>query len=445
MNNDTMNTKYKNNKTKNKQSVLWSSDDKAMDDAVMNYMAGDDVRLDQSLLLYDIQGTWAHLVGLAEIGIITNKELSQFEVALKTMKTAYMEGTFELDQRFEDGHSAIEFYLTELLGELGKKAHTGRSRNDQVLTCLRLFMKDQLGLLKDEVVVVIEVLLPLAEQHQDTLMPGYTHLQRAMPTTVAVWLLGFAESLMDDMQHLNHLMSLLDSSPLGTAAGFGVPLPLARNTSAKAMGFSRVQINPVSAQNSRGKYELMTLHGLSYLMSDVRRFAWDLSLFMSSEFNFIKLAASHTTGSSIMPNKNNPDVVELMRAGLSVVEGAMQQTQSLLSLPSGYQRDLQLSKEPMLKGMEMTRNTFALLPGLLNAMHFNVAQMKAAITPEMMATDQALHKVKQGQSFREAYLDSKHDDELIISAEQSIADRVSLGGAGNLGLELLRERLAELK
>ncbi|VAW47157.1 Argininosuccinate lyase [hydrothermal vent metagenome] len=443
MNNDIMSNESMSNK--GKQSVLWSSDDEStINDAVMQYLAGDDVRLDQALLLYDIQGTWAHLVGLAEIDIITEQELAQFSAALKDLKIAYVEKKFVLDQRFEDGHSAIEFYLTEQLGDLGKKAHTGRSRNDQVLTCLRLFMKDQLGLLKHEVVAVIEALLPLAEQHKNTLMPGYTHLQRAMPTTVAVWLLGFVESLMDDLQHLNHLMSLLDSSPLGTAAGFGVPLPLVRNTSAATMGFSRLQVNPVCAQNSRGKYELMTLHALSYLMSDVRRFAWDLSLFMTSEFDFIKLASSHTTGSSIMPNKNNPDVVELMRAGLSVVEGAVQQTQSLMSLPSGYQRDLQLSKEPLLKGMEMTRKTFALLPGLLQAMHFNEAQMKAAITPEMMTTDQAMHKVKQGQSFRNAYLDSKQDEDLIITAEQSIAERVSLGGAANLGLELLHERLAFL-
>ncbi|MGJ8662643.1 MAG: argininosuccinate lyase [Marinicella sp.] len=431
--------------TTKQPSVLWSGEEQAMDNEVMNYMAGDDVELDQSFLLYDIQGTQAHLVGLAEIGVITKDELEQFSFALKALKTAYLDKTFVLDQRFEDGHSAIEFYLTEQLGELGKKAHTGRSRNDQVLTCLRLFMKDQMGLLKTEVLAVIDALFSLAEQHQNTLMPGYTHLQRAMPTTVAVWILGLAESLMDDVQHLNHMTNLLDASPLGTAAGFGVPLPLARATSAQAMDLSRVQINPVSAQNSRGKYELMTLHALSYLMSDVRRFAWDLSLFMTSEFNFIKLASSHTTGSSIMPNKNNPDVVELMRAGLSVIEGAIQQIQSLLSLPSGYQRDLQLSKEPLIKGMEMTRKTFALLPGLLQAMQFNADQMKAAITPEMMATDQALHKVKQGQSFREAYLDSKQDEDLIITAEQSIADRVSLGGAANLGLELLKERLEELK
>lgn len=429
----------------NKQSVLWSPESATMSEEVMAYLAGDDVKLDQALFLYDIQGTWAHLVGLAEIDIITQDDLKQFSSALKALELAFVEGTFKLDARFEDGHSAIEFYLTEQLGDLGKKAHTGRSRNDQVLTCSRLFIKDQLSLLKKQVVEVIEVLLPMAEHHKDTLMPGYTHIQRAMPTTVAVWLLGLAESLLDDSEHINHLTKLLNSSPLGTAAGFGVPLPLARELSAETMGFTRVQINPVAAQNSRGKYELMTLHALSYLMSDVRRFAWDLSLFMSSEFNFLSLESSHTTGSSIMPNKNNPDVVELMRAGLAVVEGAIAQVQSLLSLPSGYQRDLQLSKEPLIKGMEMTRKTFALLPGLLKAIKFNQETMKNAITPEMMATDQALQKVKQGQSFREAYLDSKQDDELVITAEQSIQDRVSLGGAANLGLDLLRERLLSLK
>jgi argininosuccinate lyase len=421
--------------------VLWSAESTKMSEEVMAYLAGADVELDQALFLYDIQGTRAHLVGLAEIGIITENELQQFSKALSALELAFIDQTFKLDARFEDGHSAIEFYLTEQLGDLGKKAHTGRSRNDQVLTCLRLFMKDQLGLLKQQVVAVIEVLLPMAEQHQNTLMPGYTHIQRAMPTTVAVWLLGLTESLLDDTEHLNHLMQLLDSSPLGTAAGFGVPLPLARKLSAETMGFSRVQVNPVAAQNSRGKYELMTLHTLSYLMSDVRRFAWDLSLFMSSEFDFLKLASSHTTGSSIMPNKNNPDVVELMRAGLAVVEGAAAQVQSLLSLPSGYQRDLQLSKEPLIKGMEMTRKTFDLLPDLLKAIQFNEEKMRAAITPEMMTTDQALQKVKQGQSFREAYLDSKQDDKLVITAEQSIQNRVSLGGAANLGLELLKERL----
>lgn len=435
-----------NTKTNQQQSVLWAAQGaKQLAPDVMAYLAGEDVVLDQALFVYDIQGTQAHLLGLAKIGIISADEYAAFTDALDELKTAFEQGTFSLDERFEDGHSAIEFYLTQKLGEVGKKAHTGRSRNDQVLTCLRLYMQDQMAVVKQLGIDAIEVLIELAECHQDTMMPGYTHLQRAMPNTVAVWLLGFAESLMDDVQHLNSVMHLLDASPLGTAAGFGVPLQLPRAETAAAMGLSRVQINPVSTQNSRGKYELICLHALSYLLLDVRRFAWDLSLFMTSEFDFIQMGSTHTTGSSIMPNKNNPDVVELLRGSLSVVDGAVQQIQSLLSLPSGYQRDLQLSKEPLIKGMQKTQATLALLPDLLQALTFKKDQMKDAITSEMMATDQALEKVKQGQSFRDAYLDSKQDDELIITAEQSIKDRVSLGGATNLGIDLLKDRLAELK
>lgn len=428
-----------------KPAVLWDAQgSQQLANGVMAYLAGEDVLLDQALFLYDIQGTAAHVQGLAHIGIISHEELQQFTQALHDLAELYKNHEFSLDSRFEDGHSAIEFYLTEQLGDLGKKAHTGRSRNDQVLTCLRLYMQDQLQTVKQQTTAIIQVLFEMADQHKDSLMPGYTHLQRAMPNTVAMWLLGFAESLLDDTEHLNGLIKLMDSSPLGTAAGFGVPLPLAREETAAAMGFSRVQINPVSVQNSRGKYELMCLHALSYLLMDVRRFAWDLSLFMTSEFDFIQMGASHTTGSSIMPNKNNPDVVELMRASLSVVDGAVQQIQSLLSLPSGYQRDLQLSKGPLLKGMTMTQNTLALIPELLKALTFKKENMKNAITPEMMATDQAVSKVKQGQSFRDAYLDSKSVEGNTITAHDSIEQRVSLGGAANLGLGLLKGRLAEL-
>jgi argininosuccinate lyase len=433
-----------NKTTQAPKAVLWSKDQQTMPPEVMAFLAGEDVRLDRHLLIYDIRGTRAHLLGLAEIGIISDAELSRFKQSLDALEQAYQVGDFVLDERFEDGHSAIEFFLTEQLGELGKKAHTGRSRNDQVLTCLRLFMQDQLAGLSDQVIGVIQKLFSMAKANQDTLMPGYTHLQRAMPNTVAVWLLGLAEGLLDDLEHLSNLRQLLNSSPLGTAAGFGVPLPLARETSARAMGFDRVQVNPVSTQNSRGKYELMVLHGLSYLLSDVRRFAWDLSLYMTDEFDFIGLNSSHTTGSSIMPNKNNPDVVELMRASLAVVDGAVAQVQSLLSLPGGYQRDLQLSKEPLIKGMQATREVISLLPGLLGAMVIKKGHMRAAISAEMMATDQALHKVKQGHSFRDAYLDSKADQALKITPEESIQSRVSLGGAANLGLELMQSRLEGL-
>lgn len=428
---------------KNKN-YLWSGDnDMSIDAELMDFLAGQDIKLDRHLFIFDIKGTQAHIAGLAKINILTQIEYQKLYDSLNELKNLYINGEFVLNNNYEDCHSAIEFYLTQQLGELGKKAHTGRSRNDQVLTCSRLFTKHNLQQIKllscDLALIVIE----LAKKHKDTIMPGYTHLQRAMPNTVAVWLLGFAEAMIDDSYLLNHTIDYINTSPLGTAAGFGVPLDLPREQVAHEMGFDRVQINPVYAQNSRGKFDLVVLQALYQIMLNIRRFSWDLSLFMTSEFNFISLDKSHTTGSSIMPNKSNPDVVELMRASLSTVEASMTQIQSLLSLPSGYQRDLQLSKEPLIKSVLLTKQVLKLMPGLIKALKFNKQDMQQAISSEMMATDQALAHVKQGASFRDAYGQAKSEVS-DISANESIKSRVSLGGAANLGLEFLEGRLQGL-
>lgn len=427
------------------QHLLWNDKKSTIDPKVMAFMAGNDILLDQHLFLYDIQGTASHIQGLTEIGLLTEQENQSFQSALTQLKDQFESGDFVLDQRFEDGHSAIEWFLVEQLGDLGKKAHTGRSRNDQVLTCLRLYMKDQLQLAQKATQPIVETLLSMAEAHIDTLMPGYTHLQRAMPNTACVWLAGHAESLIDGMYGLANTRELLNASPLGAAAGFGVPLPLAREKTAQLMGFDRVQINPFYVQNSRGKFELMTLQSLYHVMLDIRRLSWDLSLFMTAEFNFITMNSSHTTGSSIMPNKNNPDVVELMRAQLAVIEGAMQEIQAMLSLPSGYQRDLQMSKAPLIRAVQCTLQTLELVPGLLNALQFNEKAMSEAISEDMMATDQAIEAAKEGVSFRDAYLDAKSGQGFEISAQESIKNRVSLGGAANPGLNLIRSRLEGVK
>ncbi len=426
------------------QHLLWNDKKSTIDPKVMAFMAGNDILLDQHLFLYDIQGTASHIQGLTEIGLLIEQENQSFQSALIQLKEQFESGDFVLDQRFEDGHSAIEWFLVNALGDLGKKAHTGRSRNDQVLTCLRLYMKDQLQRAQQAIHPIVETLLSLATDHMNTLMPGYTHLQRAMPNTVCVWLAGHAESLIDDMYGLANARELLNASPLGTAAGFGVPLPLAREQTAQLMGFDRVQVNPFYAQNSRGKFELMTLQSLYHVMLDIRRLSWDLSLFMTAEFNFISMNSSHTTGSSIMPNKNNPDVVELMRAQLAVIEGAMQEIQAMLSLPSGYQRDLQMSKAPLIRAVQCTLQTLELVPGLLNALQFNEKAMSEAISDDMMATDQAIEAAKKGVSFRDAYLDAKSGQGPTISAQDSINNRVSLGGAANPGLDLIRSRLEGL-
>ena len=425
---------------KNKN-YLWSGEDgNNIHQDLMDFMAGNDIKLDRHLFVFDIEATKVHVQGLKKIGVFTSDEYRKVKKALKVLKKQFQSGEFSLDNRYEDGHSAIEFYLTEQLGSLGKKTHTGRSRNDQVLTCSRLFMRHHLQQIKELNKLITSSLLDLAEKHKNTAMPGYTHLQRAMPTTVAVWLLGFAESLIDDNLLIDSTISYINSSPLGTAAGFGVPLDLPREFTAKKLKFERVQINPVYAQNSRGKFDLVVLQTLYQVMLDIRRFSWDLSLFMTNEFNFVKLDKSYTTGSSIMPNKSNPDVVELMRASLSVIEGSISQIQSLMSLPSGYQRDLQMSKEPMVKSLLFTTKVLKLIPGLIDAMNFNPEVMKSAISPEMMATDHALEQVKKGKNFRDAYGMAKVTEN-NISYQDSIRNRISLGGAANLGIKSLRKRL----
>ena len=425
---------------KNKN-YLWSGEDgNNIHQDLMDFMAGNDIKLDRHLFVFDIEATKVHVQGLKKIGVFTSDEYRKVKKALKVLKKQFQSGEFSLDNRYEDGHSAIEFYLTEQLGSLGKKTHTGRSRNDQVLTCSRLFMRHHLQQIKELNKLITSSLLDLAEKHKNTAMPGYTHLQRAMPTTVAVWLLGFAESLIDDNLLIDSTISYINSSPLGTAAGFGVPLNLPREFTAKKLKFERVQINPVYAQNSRGKFDLVVLQTIYQVMLDIRRFSWDLSLFMTDEFNFVKLDKSYTTGSSIMPNKANPDVVELMRASLSVIEGSISQIQSLMSLPSGYQRDLQMSKEPMVKSLLFTTQVLKLIPGLIDAMNFNPEVMKSAISPEMMATDYALEQVKKGKNFRDAYGTAKVTEN-NISYQDSIRNRISLGGAANLGIKSLRKRL----
>ena len=423
------------------KNYLWSDqDNQSIDDELMDFMAGQDIVLDKHLFVFDIVATQAHIGGLKTVNILTQTEYRQLHDCLSELKGLYEKGKFVLDNSYEDGHSAIEFYLTQQLGDLGKKSHTGRSRNDQVLTCTRLFTKHHLQNIQTLTTDVAKIVMDLAAQHQETAMPGYTHLQRAMPNTVAVWLLGFAESMIDDSYLLQSTIGYLDCSPLGTAAGFGVPLDLPREQVAKELRFERVQVNPVYAQNSRGKFDLVVLQALYQVMLNVRRFSWDLSLFMTSEFNFINLEKSHTTGSSIMPNKANPDVVELMRASVSVIEGSMAQIQALISLPSGYQRDLQMTKEPLIKSVLLTKQVLKLIPGLIKALKFNKQNMIDAITPEMMATDQALEQVKKGVNFRDAYGQAK-TGKSEISYQQSLNERKSLGGSANLGVSTLYSRL----
>ena len=422
---------------------LWDKDGATIDGRIQRFLAGDDVVLDRELFLHDVRASQAHVRGLARVGVITAGEATSLEAALDDLAAAFTRGDFILDDRFEDGHSAIEAYLTEKLGEPGKKVHTGRSRNDQVLVALRLHARATLDEAHTHVKAAAAALLDRAEADASTPMPGYTHLQRAVPSSIGLWLAGLAESLIDDAALITSTARWMDACPLGTAAGYGVNLPLDRQGVSDDLGFSRLLVNPMYAQNSRGKLELQLLMALLQPLLDVRRFAWDLSLYTTAEMAFVKLPAEYVTGSSIMPNKKNPDVVELLRASPAVVLGALAEVESVLSLPSGFQRDLQATKGPVLRASARALEALSLVPALVRRMDFDRDRMRAAITPDLHATDVAVELALAGVPFREAY--RRVADGLSTLAarrpEDSLAARTSPGATGDLMLGVLRARL----
>ena len=429
--------------------LIWKKEGKgeSADPAIMAFLAGEDIELDKQLLLFDIQASAAHVKGLQQIDILSPVEAGKLLEGLESIAKDIQEGTRELDSRYEDGHSAIESWLTEMLGDIGGKIHTGRSRNDQVAVALRLYMKDRLKHLQSTCTQIATVLLSRVESEGDLPMAGYTHLQSAMPSSVGLWLAGHAEAFIDNAELAALTCQWLDASPLGTASGFGVNLNLPRQAVAEELGFARLVVNPQCAQNSRGKIELQALSVLSACTLDLRRLAWDLSLFTTHEFGFVKLPDQYCTGSSIMPNKNNPDTVELLRAIHGVVQGAQTELSSVLSLPSGYQRDLQATKPPLLRAFGKGLQALDLLPDLLAKFKWQKDRMRDSITSEMLATDRALDMARDGIPFRDAYRTASSES-VDISEEgiaQSLINRVSPGGCGQLETDLLESRLRSLK
>ncbi|AKT40157.1 argininosuccinate lyase [Chondromyces crocatus] len=426
---------------------IWDKGGAAVDEAVQRFCAADDVVLDRELFPFDVRASVAHVNGLARIGVLSEEERVALVRELGQIGEAFAEGRFVLDARFEDGHSAIEHLLGERLGDVGRKVHTGRSRNDQVLVAARLWLKERLGALGALCLDAAGVCLDRATTGERVPMPGYTHLQRAVPSSLGAFFAGHAEAFLDDAETARAARARVDQSPLGTAAGYGVNLPLDRTGVAAELGFSRVQVSPIYAQNSRGKLELLGLTALHQATLDVRRLAWDLSLFSTAEFAFARLPEAYTTGSSIMPNKRNPDVVELLRTLPAAVEGAMAELSATLSLPSGYHRDLQATKGPVLRAFGRALDGLALVPALLERVTFDEARMRAAIDPTMYATDRAVELAASGTPFRDAYRQAAAEMAGLAgrSPEQSLSARVSPGGMGALGLEQLTARLAALR
>ena len=424
--------------------LLWQKPGVTVDAAIQSFLASDDVILDREFFLHDIAGSRAHAEGLQRIGILTEHELAGLLGELDALAADFRSGAFVLDQRHEDGHSAIEARLIERLGDAGGKIHTGRSRNDQVLVATRLWLKDKLTQLRELCHEAAAVALARAEAESTLPMPGYTHLQRAVVSSAGMWWAGWAEAFIDNAQRAARTHDWIDVNPLGTAAGYGVNLALDRDYTTAALGFSRMQVSPLYAQLSRGKFEMAALESLGSAMLDLRRLAWDISLFASSEFGFISLPAQYTTGSSIMPNKRNPDVIELMRGSYASVAAARCEIEQLLSLPSGYHRDLQISKGALLHGFGKGLAALALLPDLLRNLGWKPEAMRAALEPSMYATDLAIDLAREGMPFRAAYRQAADPARWPLGdPEASLAARVSPGSNANQRLDLLRQRLQE--
>jgi argininosuccinate lyase len=420
-------------------SPLWGT--AAVDADILAFTAGEDQVLDNELLVDDITASIGHVGGLMTAGILSSVEAEFLTEALKALREETVQGTFRVGPADEDGHSAIERVLTERLGDVGKKVHTGRSRNDQVLVALRLHARRRLSDIAHDVAALARACLHKAEQHKFTVMPGYTHLQRAMPSTMGFFFAGHAECFAEDVRALMHARALVDRSPLGTAAGYGISLPLPRDDVAHALGFSGIVVNGLCAQNGRGRLDAHVVSSLLTFLASARRLAWDLSLFTMAESGFVKMPDRFTTGSSIMPNKRNPDVVELVRAAFADVAGAHTALLQAIALPSAYHRDLQVTKGPLIRALNKASQVARVLTPLITELTVDVDACARALEPALLATDLAVEKAKAGVPFRDAYLEVKKaiaeipETDLTDASIASVVARVSPGAPGNLMLE----------
>jgi len=375
-----------------------------IDKKIENFTVGNDREIDIHIAKYDVQASLAHAKMLAAIHIISAEELQQLEEGLQELNQQIEDNTFVIEAQFEDVHSKIEFELTKKYGDVGKKIHTARSRNDQVLVALQLFYKENLLIIKDKTKIFFDTLLDLAETHKKSLLPGYTHLQVAMPSSFGLWFSAYAELLIDDVYMLNATLKTVDQNPLGSAAGYGSSFPIDRNITTEELGFATLKYNVIAAQLSRGKNERTISATLGGLCNTLSRFAMDICLYMSQNFGFISFPDELTTGSSIMPHKKNPDVFELIRGKCNKIQAL--QTEMVLitnNLPSGYHRDFQLLKEHMILAIEELKD-------ILDIFDYSIKQIKVMdidLTDDkykyLFTVDSINNLVVEGLSFREAY------------------------------------------
>lgn len=416
---------------------LWQKGE-PLEALVEAFTVGNDYLIDQNLISSDVLASIAHAKTLLKANLLSNKEYQDLESALKEILKLHKNNSFEITINDEDCHTAIENYLVKNVGEAGKKIHTGRSRNDQVQTALRLWMREFSLNFSSEVVKLVKVLFEFAQKHENVPMPGRTHMQLAMPSSVGLWAASFAEELLDITRHLISLNSILDQSPLGSAASYGTSLDLDRQYAATLMGFSKVQNNVLYANNSRGKFEAMLLDGCDYVMLTLSKIAQDLLLFSLDEFGYFSLPSYLCTGSSIMPQKKNPDLLELIRSRSAVVSSCATRVKDIIrSLPSGYNRDFQDTKEPLFVGAKSALLATKVMILTFENLTVNEEKLLSGFKSEIYATDEVFRRLKENIPFRELYLDVGKNLEKVGQYDpyEAIKNRTSVGTSGNLQLK----------
>jgi argininosuccinate lyase len=375
-----------------------------LDDRVLSYTAGEDFALDERLVRYDVRASIAHAEMLHAQNLLSASDLEEIRSGLTALADEHARGLWHIELADEDGQTALEWRLTERIGAAGGRVHLGRSRNDQVLTAIRLYLRDAIDELSTSASGVADALDRLADREKDTALPGYTHMQQAMPSSVPLWAGGFAAEIRDDAESLLNVHRRAGKSPLGSAAGYGTPgLPIDREATRRKLGYTETQEPVTAVQLSRGKAESQLLFEITLLMQDLSRFAADTLLFYTQEFSFVELPEAFTTGSSIMPQKRNPDVFELIRGRSASAQACLTEALSICAkLPSGYQRDLQLLKFPLFRGIDLAMQTLDILQAAIDAMKFRPDRIK--LDPAIHAAEEANRLVvAEGIPFREAY------------------------------------------
>jgi len=413
----------------------------SIDKQIEKFTVGNDREIDMHIAKYDVQASLAHAIMLASIGIITADELKDLKRGLQELAADIENGTFIIETSFEDVHSKIEWELTNKLGEVGKKIHTARSRNDQVLVALQLYYKENLLVINDKTKTLFDTLLDLAETHKEALLPGYTHLQVAMPSSFGLWFSAYAELLIDDVYMLNAVSKVVDQNPLGSAAGYGSSFPIDRELTTKELNFATLKYNVVAAQLSRGKSERSIASALGGLCNTMSRFAMDVCLYMSQNFNFISFPDELTTGSSIMPHKKNPDVFELIRGKCNKIQALHTEMVMITNnLPTGYHRDFQLLKENIINAFEDVKDILDIFNYSIQQVIVKDIDLNDEKYQYLFTVDSINNLVIEGMSFREAYQKIGGQVQTGTYKPDLGKQHTHVGSIHNLSLDKIREK-----